>query len=283
MEKCSSCGAETNLAHEKCPACGQYLGAPNVRRASQPEMIAQLEQRYSEARERGQARGVGAQLDELEAAAARTSCVVSTSIEMLRNLLDRENALYSSYHLQVRAQVRQAASPQNDSMRGAIDASMYGEAGDQITYCALSLDGKGLPSYGKCFIRLRNVAVENRSTILEENSYRFLTERSLIGHPIPPGFLARWSDRGKLAIAKLADSVTAITPPFDFAGMILHQGATREDDRFLEVHLFGPFNGDAIESASAIIKKKDKVEKALAAWIKEKLGATGKEWTTSEN
>jgi hypothetical protein len=198
---------------------------------------------------------------------------------MARNLLDRDDALYSSYHLQVRAMVRQAASPENDSMRGAVDSSMYGSAADQITFCALSLDGKGLSSYGRCFLRLRDIAVEWRSSVLEENSYSFMIRRSLLGKRIPWGYLARWCDRAKLVGAKLADRLTSATVQADFADMILHAGVTREDDSFLEVHLFGPFNGEAIEGISLKINKKDRLEAALAAWIREKLAANGKDWS----
>jgi hypothetical protein len=250
--------------------------------ASQPEMLAELETRFIESRERARIRGAGTQVALLEAAAGRTAAVVSTSLEMTRNLLDRDNALYSGYHLQVRAMVRQAASPQNDSMRGAVDCSMYGSAADQITFCALSSDGRGLPSYGRCFLRLREVAVEQRSSILEENSYSFMINRSLLGHRIPWGYLARWCDRAKLVVAKLADRLTSATDQADFADMILHSGITRDDDSFLEVHLFGPFNGQAIESVSARVNRKNRIESAMASWIREKLAADGKDWFESD-
>jgi hypothetical protein len=251
--------------------------------ASQPEMISTLERRYVEAYDRARSRGAAAQAGELESAVMNSHAVVSTSIEMARNLLEKDNALYSGYHLQVRAMVRQAASPENDSMRGAVDSSMYGSAADQITFCALSLDGQGLPSYGRCFLRLRDIAVEYRSTVLEENSYAFMVGRSLIGSRIPPGYLARWADRAKLAVAKLADRLTSATVPADFPDMILHPGPRREDDSFLEVHLFGPFNGVAIESVSARINKKDRVERALATWMREKLTAEGKDWFETDD
>jgi hypothetical protein len=43
----------------------------------------------------------------------------------------------------------------------------------------------------------------------------------------------------KLAVAKLADKLTAMTHDNDFAAILLNPGTTTADGDFIEVHVFG--------------------------------------------
>lgn len=84
-------------------------------------------------------------------------------------------------------------------------------------------------------------------SLLEENSYTFFDQHHLgrIGTAIPPGYRAVWADRAKLVIAKLTPRLTSATSKRELADLLLHAGATRKDDRFVEVHIYAEGGLDA--------------------------------------
>lgn len=241
-------------------------------------MKAALENRYFEAMARATARGAESQAQELERAALSTSAVISMSLSGFRDFLEKESSLYSTYQMQVRSSVRQASAPEDDRMRLAVDATVHGSYGDRITYAALSADGRGAASYGVISMKLRDITVSERATVLESNSWTFVQTRNLFGKLLPPGFLSLWSERHKLVCAKLADMITSATSATDMSSLILLQAPKREDEEFLEVHIYGTFNSASLESVSGSSKSTKPLEIATFAWVKDKLAAMGKPW-----
>lgn len=79
--------------------------------------------------------------------------------------------------------------------------------------------------------------------MLENNSVLFM-ERHRVNvkrNPdVPRGFKATWGDREKLCVAKLARSIDSTTNPDQYSGLLLKQGASSEQNEFVEVHIFGP-------------------------------------------
>lgn len=278
LSACPNCGGSTNPASEACPACGFNLGPPNVRMADTPEMRNALESRYIEAMERASARGAGTQAQQLETAGTRTAAVLSMGLSRAREFICERKVLYSNYHLLVRASVRQATDPENDRMRATVDATIHGSYAEKIMCAALSLDGVGPKSYGEISLRFRDVAVANRATILEQNSWTFVKSRNLFGKPLPPGHLALWGERKKLVCAKLADQLTSETKESDLARLILTQAVKRSDEEFFEVHIFGTFNIESIESVSGSSNVRSALDVAAVAVIKENLASLGKSW-----
>jgi hypothetical protein len=59
-------------------------------------------------------------------------------------------------------------------------------------------------------------------------------------HNLPKGHRATWENRGKLCVAKLAGKIEASKQASAFSGLLLQQGATSEEDEFVEVHIWGP-------------------------------------------
>lgn len=240
-----------------------------------------LDARYREAMDRANARGAMAEARELESLAKGSSAVVAMPLSFFKEFVASETALYSTYQLQVRASVRQASSPDDDRMRLAVDATVHGSYGERISYAALSVDGRGLASYGNVFVRLRDVAVSARATVLERNSWDFIRDNQLFGKPMPPGHLAMWGERHKLVCAKLADFLNPGMTPTQIRSLILRTSGSRTDDEFLEVHIFGTFNADSIESVQGNVEPKKAFDIAMLAFVKEKLAKLGKNWVDS--
>jgi hypothetical protein len=246
--------------------------------ASTSEMRDALQGRYERAKQDAEDRGVKAQAIELEIAGSQTSAVVSMNLSKFKEFISTGSALYSNYHLQVRAGVRQASDPQDDRMRLAVDGSVHGTYGAKISYAALAVDGVGVSSYGNLSLSLREVAVASRSTVLEQNSWMFVQRRDLFGKILPPGFVAIWEDRCKLVVAKLAGLLTPEMSQSEIRSLILTQASKREEEEFLEVHIYGTFNCGSIESVTGASNMKDPLDVALVAWVKDKLASLGKPW-----
>jgi hypothetical protein len=130
-----------------------------------------------------------------------------------------------------------------DTIRAAAETAMFGDENKkEIHFAALSPDDEGLSNYGECSVTLRIPLVAHRTSAFEENMLVFFktkcdnywrTER------LPTGYRSDWSNRAKLAVAKLAHRIEATTQDGDFGGFLLTRGAGSADDQFIELHVFG--------------------------------------------
>jgi len=122
---------------------------------------------------------------------------------------------------------------------------------DQVRFGALSLDGLGVANYGTCSIILKNAMVTHRTSLFESNNVVFTVYKQKTSmadaEKLENGFRAVWEDRHKLCIAKLAPRLHRHLGRADFAGLLLEQGATTMDDKFVEAHVWGPLTVRSIE------------------------------------
>jgi hypothetical protein len=277
--KCPNCGFTFLENEEKCSTCGQHLGFPNVRAASQPEESDALRIRYEATIERGTARGAQENISRFEDAVRSSYAAIGCNIFRIRELIADPKVLYSNYYLTTSAQVRRLAIDEFDRHRRVIDSAFFGAYADKIVFAALSLDGKGLTSYGAFSIVLRDIAVAKRSSVLETNSYNFLKKHNIQPtEPIPSGYRSDWAKRALLAVAKLGDLITSATLDVEFPKLLLSQGAAREDDEYMEVHIFGAFGQNAVEAVRGNSSPKTLEEKAVVAVLKDGMAALGIRW-----
>jgi hypothetical protein len=97
-----------------------------------------------------------------------------------------------------------------------------------------------LSNYGECSVTLRIPLVAHRTSVLEENMLVFLKTKCdnyWRTESLPAGYRSDWSNRAKLAVAKLAHRIEATTPDGNFEGFLLTRGATSADDQFIELRL----------------------------------------------
>jgi len=258
MDECSNneCRAPVPLNVRLCPTCGHDVGYPNVRYATQPAERAALDERYRAARDAAAKRGANATFSGFEEAVrTRSRAVITVGADLLWSLFESDTPLYANYERQVGAALRLPAAPEHDHDRCIVAGALFGSFAPEISYAALSLDGKGLTSYGRrsnrtalCTIVLGDFAIRSRASLLEENSFSFVTRHRLsVGIPIPAGYRATWEDRHLLAVAKLADRLNPGTAEARFSGLLLSTEGDRETDEFVEVYIYGPFNRRAID------------------------------------
>lgn len=272
MDSCSECGSPISASVDRCSTCGADVGAPNVRAADQADEKATLRVRYDDAILRSVARGIGKEIDEFERAIERSSAVVNCNLSFLREFVSRASTLYANYHRGVQAGIRKAAEANWDLDRVAADGLLFGSYSNNIVMAALSLTDTGLSSYGPYSMKLREVAVYKRSSVLEENSFNFIEHHKLsIRTPIPQGYRAKWEERAKLAVAKLADFVAHGMGDVDFQRLLLVDTGDRASDSFMEVHLFGTFDREAVETVSGPKPKRRGPDVAIWGAVKEQL------------
>lgn len=280
MEICPNeqCQEEVQVNELHCPACGTYLGPPNVREARQPAERDALYRRYREAQQRARDRGAGAALRRFERAMETTGVVLNVDLRFLHSFLENDDQQYVGYFKLVQAGARRPAVPDHDRNRRIVDEALFGEYKKEITYAAMSLNGKGLVSYGPYAMRLHDWAVNDRATFLDENSYKFWETHKFKGGTLPRGYRAVWGDRYKLAVAKLAHRVTEKTIDGEFSRILLSNTGDRKTDEYIEVHLFKGFTNRAVASVTGSSRVKSKKDKAIIAIVQDLLKAKEVDW-----
>lgn len=275
MTSCPICATDVSDNLARCPCCGADAGYPNVKEARAE--AAELKGRADAGRSRATARGSGAELADFERALNASQAVVNVDVQFLHNLLSSEKTLYAPYSKLIVAGTRSPGDAENDRQRASVEGLLFGSWGSEITYAALALDGRGLGSYGLISIELRPLTIELRASVLEENSYEFVKRHRIVpGDPIPPGYRAPWDMRCDVGVAKLADRVTSATTSADHARLVLKSdGIDRHKDEFMEVHIYGPFNRQAIQRITVLDVPKDEADLHRLKGVKmtaEKLG-----------
>jgi hypothetical protein len=213
----------------------------------------ELNDRYDAAMKDAAQRGAADVVKAFEQAAAQSQAVVNVDLRILKTLIEDDRNHYANYYELVRAGVRSPAAPDNDRDRAAADALLFGSViPEKITFAALSIDGRGLISYGDYSLTLRENMVKNRISLLEENSYDFVDNHNVTRKNKPPkGYRAVWRDRGRLAAAKPAPQLSDKTPKDEFARILLFSDGNRANDRFIEAHIYGSFTRATIEKVAA--------------------------------
>lgn len=248
---CPKCNYQTHEDYDRCVNCNADIGSPNVRRAEAER--SELNDRYDAAMRDAAGRGAAGVAMAFEQAAAQSQAVINIDFHPLKTLIENERNHYANYYELVRGGVRSPADPDNDRDRAAADALLFGSTiPGKIAFAALSIDGRGLISYGKYTLTLREGMIADRISLLEENSYTFVKRHDVsLNRPTPKGYRAVWADRGRLAAAKLAPQLSDMTQADDFARILLFSDGNRANDRFIEAHLYGSFTRATIEKVAA--------------------------------
>lgn len=278
MLKCPKCSSAIPDTKEKCLTCGFNAGPPNIRAAERAEEIVALEERYQRAFDAAKVNGCLSILEKFDEAVQRTSAVINVRLKFLHFFVTDEMNLYINYE-GGEGRVRKPATLYDDLARRGVGGTLFGSYADEIIYAALSLDGSGPYSYGPYAIKLRDVAISSRATVLENNSYAFRRKHQIEPGDRPPlGYIATWDNRHKLAVAKLAEYITPSTSDTDFPRLMLFSEGNRATDEFIEVQIYGTFDLNAIDSVKGDSKGSSRDDRDLLRMVKEHLKNLGKDW-----
>jgi hypothetical protein len=202
-------------------------------------MVADLDRNYDAAIADAASRGVATQVQRLESLLQGTVATINVRPNIVRNMALGQN--YVSYYNALAHGARKIAEQNYHAHRDAVDAKVHTGYGTEILNAALSPDGRGLTNYGAITLELRQVSIEDRASVMRENSYDFYDRNNLGGRNAveAPGWRSVWSSRARLGVAHLEPVVSAASADADFPKIILWSGATKRDDRYMEVHIFG--------------------------------------------
>jgi hypothetical protein len=206
---------------------------------------AELRDRYERAYEALAGRGLEAVGRDFESAIETARAVLSVPLDFALLLL-RGNTLHQNYYRGVAGQSRQSAARDDDVARRSIDAKLFGRIAEDLTMAALSLDGRGLRSYGQVFLEFRELVCRHRASLLVDNSFVFHRRYGGDRQELPKGFRATWSERGRLALIKVAEDLAASTTSTAYPELLMGDAGDRALDRFVEVHIYGAWDHQAI-------------------------------------
>ncbi|MGO8751673.1 MAG: hypothetical protein ACLQNE_37505 [Thermoguttaceae bacterium] len=199
-----------------------------------------------------------------------------------RSLMEDPHRIYSNLEHLLGAEARKTPSLQNDRHRSGVVGTLFGTYGKHLRYGILSLTTVGLSTYGEVHCRLKPIAISDRTSFLEFNSYTFLERFEITpSSPIPPGHRATWKTRHWLALAKTGDGVTRGQTRSDWQDLLFFSdGKNRAKDDFIEAHVFGSFDKNAVEEMTATPKripnKTARLDASIAIDLFRQHGAAGR-------
>lgn len=241
---CPFCSHPIPLEWNLCPHCARPSLYPNVRAAEQGGERQALEARYRAAVDDAEGRSCGDVLRTFETAAAATQAVLACPFAVVERLASSERQLLPTYYQLLEAEARLPYGDQWEKLRRLADAGLLTGYGKNIHFAALSADGAGLPRFGECSLLLRESMIAHRASVFEDNSALVMEKWA---YNPPGGFRAAWKERALLSVAKLAGQLRQESKESEFATLLLQSGAAPEDDRFIEVHIWGPMSGWTLE------------------------------------
>jgi len=250
-----------------CSSCTHDLGAPNVRECGHSIERDSLKARFDNSISAADGRGCQQVRSEFcEAVSEVSGVVIAMPAPRARDLTIDPREIYANYEQLVGAGVRRPAPVNDDRARRLVAGAVFGSYAEHIRYGILALGNEALSNYGTVACRLKGVAVQNRTTFLEMNSYAFV---SVLKDGIPPGVRAVWDNRHMLALAKHGHQLQPGQNLNSWQGMLVksHPGDRSKDD-FIEAHVFGTVNVDSIETMVAVpgleVRPEDQLDIDLA-------------------
>ncbi len=272
--RCDECQHTFQLA-SRCPHCARPGLFPNVTLAEAEVERRAVDQRYGAALEAAKQRGSVETVRKFESRARHSQAVVTRSLHETMRLAAGDNQLYATYHQLTACELRVPEGSKWDLLRTLTDQTLFGTYKEEVRFAALSLDGCGLSRYGECSWILRDDMIAHRASVFEENSVMFMARENILiadADKLPAGHRATWAERAKLCVAKLAGRIESTAPEESFAKLLLKQGATPEEDEFVEVHIGGPMTIRTLQTISVAEKPRRRVfGRALRKQLK-KLG-----------
>ena len=266
---CPRCNTNIREHERHCPTCQHDVGFPNVRASESVDETTALESRYRKAIDAAIVNRSASVLQQFESAVKKSLAVICRPIRIIERILNSDNEIYSTFYMEIGAELRRPQDNKFDRGRYAVDATLFPGYQEEIRFAALSLNDYGTAGYGECAMFLSDSAISNRASVFEENSFFFMENHDVVvGQKPPVGYRATWDCRHYLAVAKLQHMINTSTIPSEFGTILLQSGQPHKTDDFIEVHVFGPITRRALEKI--VIKKPgnradDIIARALAS------------------
>jgi len=242
--------------------------------AKDPVEKAKLNKRYGEMIERARAKtDVETVLQKFKTACEHSVAVINFQLLRLHREIASETEVFETFYDLDKLRLREFSSVKYNwnKLRTQAEIELLGTHIhlDKLHYACLSIGGASLSNYGDCMIELAEPMIAHRASCFEGNSALVYA----IMHSFADVLKSEWTDRAKLCEAVCGDRLGQSTKESEFPGILVFNGNTSEDDRFIEVHIFGPMTANTfryvkIDATKHATTKHDVYREA----IQEKLG-----------
>ena len=233
--------------------------------ASQQQEQLAVERRYQAALQDTNRRGCAVIRQEFEAWLAICSAVAARPLEEVEKLATSDKVGYPTYYDLTEAGLRLPDGTAWDDLRRAADEVLFPRYREKMRVAALSGDGVGVANFGHFWLSLRVSMIAHRASVFDQNSASFVADQQLRkAQPALQGHRAPWAERQKLAVAQLAPRLSPTTTAQDFSAVLLEQGATTDEDRYIEVNIWGPMT---IRSFEKVVYSRSRVVGRLSGQL----------------
>lgn len=237
---CTKCQTDVADHLRNCPACQRDAGFPNVKYAMRAAEVAELGRRSDSADASADSKGARPQLDSFRLHVASSQAVLNRSLGDLHSWINDRKPLWFSFQIQVQL----GRTPQDndyDHARGSVGELVNPHVSKHINYAALSLDDTGMDHYGSYTVVLKELQIDDRASVFEENEFEFVRRHHIVPgvKAVPSGYRAVWENRSTLAAAKLHPKITSTTVPADYQSILMEPRGSTPTNDFVEVHIYG--------------------------------------------
>jgi hypothetical protein len=230
-----------------------------------------LEVRYQAALSDARKQTCEAEAIRFQACCKNSAAVFACGIERLHREVAAGTEIFETYRDLER--LRLIASPQGKynwtKLRPQAEIELLGSAEhlDKIHYACLSLDGSGLTRYGDCFVQLAERMIAHRASCFGGNTSLVFAN----SHDFSSILRSDWADRHRMCVASFCHLLAPGIEESQFPGILVAMGTQVEDDRFIEVHVFGAMTARSFESVRVQEKTRTRKEHVLLKAVTEKL------------
>jgi hypothetical protein len=238
-------------------------------------MASELTANFNAAVLEASTRGAAPQIAHMTTILNSAVATLNKEAKLHRNMSHGQN--YISYYSALDAGSRKIAERQYHAHRGAVDEKIHPGYRDDIVNAALSPDGRGLVNYGAITLELQELSIQDRASLMRENAFSFYERYDLgrRGAKEDLGWRSTWENRTILGISHLAPAITGSTGFSDLAKLMMFSGASRHDDRYMEIHIFGGLSWQSLSSVTLEQPLTDPQERDDWEFASQKLGNRG--------
>jgi hypothetical protein len=247
--RCTKCSNNYHYTAERCPHCAHPGNYSNVLIASEKSELDAVDRRYEKAVRSAEKRGCAPEFANFTRSLQDSRAVVARSFSDIDRLASSDNSVQATYYDLVDAGLRLPDGSMWEQLRKPADEVLFPNYREKIRFGALSGDGIGVINYGHFWMTMRSRLIEDRTSVFDQNSVTFVSEKrlkaassALLGHR------GSWLNRSKLAAAQLERQISTSTKPEEFSSILIKQGATTGDDRYIETQIWGGITVRTIET-----------------------------------
>lgn len=250
---------------------------PNVTSARQPAEKAKLQSRFDQANAEAARGGWHAVVDLFTDECRQSSAVFRADLGRLHYQLAGETDIYGTYHDLEAMRLRMSKPDGLDfqMLRPQAEIQLLGSAQhiEKLHYACLSLDGRGLDSYGNCIVQLAEPMIAHRASCFEGNTAVIYA----VEHSFDERLRSDWENRHMICTAVMARQLNCTMQIGDFAGILAAPDPKEqpENDSFIEVHVFGEMTAHTFESVEFITAKARKGDDVYRSAVEDRLVAAG--------